>query len=83
VRLSDRAEVLTIEEAAEVLRIGRSAAYEAARRGELPAVRIGRTVRVPRRALEALLGAQEDESPGRQSRALEATAGQGRDAPAR
>lgn len=49
--------VLTIEEAAEVLRIGRTAAYEAARRGELPVVRIGhRTLRVPRHKLEALLG---------------------------
>lgn len=47
--------VLTIEEAARALRIGRSAAYEAARRGELPAVRIGRSLRVPRRALEAML----------------------------
>lgn len=47
--------VLTIEEAAKLLRIGRSAAYEAARRGELPAVRIGRTLRVPRHALEEML----------------------------
>jgi excisionase family DNA binding protein len=38
---------LTVEEAARELRIGRSAAYEAVRRGQLPAVRIGRSLRVP------------------------------------
>jgi excisionase family DNA binding protein len=47
--------VLTVEEAAALLRIGRTAAYEAARRGDLPAVRIGRSLRVPRHALDELL----------------------------
>jgi excisionase family DNA binding protein len=47
--------VYTVEEAARLLGIGRTAAYEAARRGELPAVRVGRSVRVPRHRLEALL----------------------------
>ena len=48
-------EVLTIEEAAKVLRIGRATAYEAARRGEIPVVRIGRRLLVPRIALDHLL----------------------------
>jgi excisionase family DNA binding protein len=47
---------LTIEEAADVLRISRGAAYEAARRGELPSVRLGRSLRVPRSRLLELLG---------------------------
>ena len=47
---------LTVEEAAKVLRIGRSSAYEAARRGELPTIRLGRMIRVPRHRLEAMLG---------------------------
>jgi excisionase family DNA binding protein len=47
--------VLTVEEAAKVLRIGRSSAYEAARTGQLPTVRIGRILRVPRSALEEML----------------------------
>lgn len=47
--------VLTVEEAAKELRIGRSAAYAAVRRGELPVIRVGRILRVPRRRLEALL----------------------------
>lgn len=56
-------DVLTVEEAAAVLRIGRSAAYEAARSGDLPCVRIGRSLRVPRYALEAMLGLANDASP--------------------
>jgi excisionase family DNA binding protein len=55
--------VLTVEEAAEVLRIGRSACYEGVRRGEIPSVRIGRTLRVPRQALERMLGIQNGEAP--------------------
>jgi len=48
--------VLTVEEAASVLRISRGAAYEAVRTNELPHVRIGRTIRVPRAGLLSLLG---------------------------
>jgi excisionase family DNA binding protein len=46
---------LTVEEAALVLGIGRSAAYAAAQSGELPTVRIGRRVLVPRPALNRML----------------------------
>ena len=48
--------VLTVEEAAKVLRIGRSAAYAAAKSGDLPTIRIGHVLRVPRHRLAALLG---------------------------
>jgi excisionase family DNA binding protein len=54
--------VLTIEEVASLLRIGRTGAYEAARRGELPIVRIGRRMLVPRAALDKLLNGAADES---------------------
>jgi excisionase family DNA binding protein len=47
---------LTILEAAKLLGIGRGSAYEAARRGELPAVRLGRRLVVPRARLEEMLG---------------------------
>ena len=55
-------DVLTIEEAARVLRIGRGAAYALARqylategRAGLPVVRLGRSLRVPRAGLLRLL----------------------------
>lgn len=50
------ARTMTIEEAARALGVGRSSAYEAARRGELPTIRIGHRVLVPRAALAQLLG---------------------------
>mgnify|MGYP000389124821 FL=1 len=56
--------VLTIQEAAKILRIGRSAAYEAARTGELPVIQFGRRKLVPRAALEKLLmNAGKDQQP--------------------
>ncbi len=45
----------TVEEAAATLGISRAFAYEAVRRGEIPSIRIGRRVLVPRAALERLL----------------------------
>jgi excisionase family DNA binding protein len=50
---------ITVEEAAAILGIGRSAAYEAARRGQLPTRRLGRRLFVPVPALLRWLGADE------------------------
>ena len=47
----------TVEEVAELLGLGRSAAYEAVRRGDLPARRLGRRILIPVPALLAWLGA--------------------------
>ena len=47
---------LTVEETALLLGVGRSVAYEAARRGELPARRLGRRLVVPDPALLEWLG---------------------------
>jgi len=55
--------VLTIEEAAKVLRIGRSAAYSGARRGDIPTIRVGRCLRVPRHRLEEMLGPDNEHEP--------------------
>lgn len=53
---------LSIEETASLLGLGRSAAYEAARRGELPSHRLGRRVIVPVPALLHWLGTERDAS---------------------
>lgn len=47
---------ITVEQAAEVIGLGRTAAYEAARRGEFPTRRLGRRVVVPVPALLEWLG---------------------------
>jgi excisionase family DNA binding protein len=52
-----RPATLSITEAAAVLGIGRTLAYELARTGELPTLRLGRRLVVPRHALERMLGA--------------------------
>jgi excisionase family DNA binding protein len=49
--------VVTIAEAAELLGISRALAYELAARGELPIIRLGRRMVVPRARLLALVGA--------------------------
>jgi excisionase family DNA binding protein len=46
---------ITIPAAGEALGISRNAAYEAARRGEIPTIRIGRLLLVPKVALERML----------------------------
>ena len=43
--------VFTVEETAEVLRISRGSAYEAVRTGQIPSVRIGRRILIPRQLL--------------------------------
>jgi excisionase family DNA binding protein len=48
--------VLTVEEAATVLRLSRNAAYAGIKRGEIPSIRVGRRILVPRPGLERLLG---------------------------
>lgn len=48
---------ISVEQAASVLGLGRTAAYEAARRGEFPTRRLGRRVVVPVPALLEWLGA--------------------------
>lgn len=45
----------TMVEAARLLGIGRTVAYEAARQGQIPTIRVGRRLLVPRAALERML----------------------------
>jgi excisionase family DNA binding protein len=46
---------VSVPEAGRWLGIGRNASYEAARRGDIPTIRIGRLLRVPVVALERKL----------------------------
>jgi excisionase family DNA binding protein len=46
---------ISVPEAARRLGIGRNTAYEAARQGLLPAIRIGKRIVVPLAAFEAML----------------------------
>jgi excisionase family DNA binding protein len=43
--------LLRVEEAASLLSIGRTRAYELVRLGVIPSIRLGRCVRIPREAL--------------------------------
>jgi excisionase family DNA binding protein len=57
-------EVLTVREAAAILRVGRNQLYQAIARGELGAVHIGRSIRIPKHALLDLLAASLRPSSG-------------------
>ena len=59
---------ITVVQAGALLGIGRSAAYEAIRRGDIPCIRIGRRIIVPLRALDKLL---ETAGPLRENGAAE------------
>lgn len=50
----EQPDFLTAAEAMEVLRVRRSAFYRAVEAGDIPVVRIGRLIRVPRAALDEL-----------------------------
>lgn len=80
-RLADFAgETLTVEQAGRVLGISRGSAYEAARAGELPTIRIGHRLIVPRHRLAAMLGLRSDEAPaGGPALREDTAAGVGRD----
>lgn len=54
-RIADLPDLATVDEVREVLPIGRDAVYAAVRSGELPSIRIGRRVLVPRAGLERLI----------------------------
>ncbi|MCC6780925.1 MAG: helix-turn-helix domain-containing protein [Hyphomicrobiales bacterium] len=55
VKSADTALTYSVPEAGALLGLGRNAAYEAAARGELPVIRIGGRILVPKVALQRLL----------------------------
>ena len=57
--LEDLPLTLTVEEAGQILRVGRNTAYELVRCGKLPSVRVGKQSRISRQALLDYLSRQK------------------------
>jgi len=51
--------VLTVPEVAAELQIPASTVYDLIRRGEIPSVRVGKRIRVPKRRLEAWINGRQ------------------------
>jgi excisionase family DNA binding protein len=49
--------VLTVPEAGAQLGLGRNASYDAAKRGDIPTIKLGKLLRVPKVAFERMLDA--------------------------
>ena len=67
-----RVRYLTVAEVAETMRVSKMTVYRLARSGELPAVRVGRSYRVPQDALDAdlataVIDRRTDEDEARRS----------------
>ncbi len=60
--LMSKKHVGTVDEAAEVLQISRNKAYEAAREGQIPTIRVGRKILVLWGPLMAMVGAGKPEA---------------------
>ena len=54
--------ILTVEQTAKVLGISRGLAFTAVRTGDIPSIRIGRRILVPRDRLRQMLGLNHTES---------------------
>lgn len=52
----------SVTETAKILGIGRNSAYEAVARGEIPVIRVGKRLLVPKAALEKLLNGRLSKS---------------------
>lgn len=48
--------VLSVQQLAEVLQIGRNSAYDLVKSGQIRSIRIGKTIRIPQAALLEYLG---------------------------
>ena len=54
--------VFTVEEAGRLLGVSRTTAYECVRTRQLPSIRLGRRIVVPRAAIEALLACSDTDA---------------------
>lgn len=57
--LEDAPSVLTVDEAAELLRVDRKTVYRAIDAGDLPVLRLGRTIRISKQTLVNALEPEE------------------------
>lgn len=55
--MADTRDTYSVEEAAERLGLSRNATYAAVTSKEIPAIRIGRRILIPKRAIENMLNA--------------------------
>jgi len=67
--MSDRL-VYTVPEAGQLLGLGRNAAYEAAKRGDIPTLEFGRRKMVPKIPFHRLLGINESASTAEEASIL-------------
>ena len=67
--------VFTITETANALGISRAFAYELVRKGELPSIRLGRRIVVPKLQLAKLVGVDADPDAGGEPDEAEAEVG--------
>jgi excisionase family DNA binding protein len=64
----ERMRYLTVAEVAELMRLSRMTVYRLVHGGELPAVRVGRSFRVPQDALDAYLRSHSVDGMGDEGR---------------
>lgn len=60
---NDEQLTISVPEAGRMLGIGRNQAYKAARNGDIPAIRVGRRLLVPKEALERMLAGAGERAP--------------------
>ena len=79
--LDDYPELLTVQEYAAITRQGLTKAYDDVRLGRIQSLRLGRTLRIPRRAIESLINdgeADADRTPRLKTARLKRPAGASR-----
>lgn len=62
ITMEDNKLTFSVTETARILGIGRNSAYEAVARGEIPVIRVGKRLLVPKAALEKLLNGRLSKS---------------------
>lgn len=58
--LDDYPDMLTVDEAAAILRIGRFAVYDAVKRGQIPGMKIGRSLRISKAQLREMMEGRKE-----------------------